>query len=168
MTRFRIFQGKRRRPCSMQFFLLPLFPMVFGVLLAAYLIPSISPYVLLFLAIVGILFTFYSHRMIFALEYKNMSWATIGYSVAPWILTTVVILMVGGYLFYLVGSGSKVTLPTVSSAIPPPSTATNPLTWAIGSGLVSSGTSSVNSASSASSAKRPDEDIIASLLSRGI
>jgi hypothetical protein len=139
--------------------------MIFGVLIAAYLIPSMSPYVLLFLAIIGIIITFYSHRMVFAIEYKQMSWSTIGYSVAPWLMTGLVVAIMGGYLFYLLGSGSKVTLPTVSSAIPPPSTATNPLTWAIGSGLVSSGTSSVNSASSA---KRSDEDIIASLLSRGI
>lgn len=152
----------------MQFFLLPLFPMIFGVLLAAYLVPSMSPYVLLFLAIIGIAITFYSHRMVFALEYKRMSWATMGYSVAPWLLTGLVVTMMGGYLFYLLGSGSKMTLPTVSAAIPPPSTSTNPLTWAIGSSLVSSGTSTISSGPSASSAKRSDEDIIASLFSRGI
>ena len=159
----------------MQFFLLPLFPMIFGVLLAAYLVPSMSPYVLLFLAIICILFTFYSHRMVFATEYRNMSWATMGYSVAPWILTGVVVVMMGGYLFYLMGSRPKLTLPTVSAAIPPPSTATNPLTWAIGSSLVSSGTSSVSSGpyspypqQTASSPKRSDEDVIASLFSRGI
>ena len=133
-------------------FLLPFSVMIVGIFMAFYVIPKMSLYFLLILAIVGFIFAIYTHRTLFASEYKNMNWLNTAAGIAPLLLTGIVIVFVVGYILYLIGIRSNLSLPSVQTIIPSPQTATNPLTQIIGTGLLSTGTASAASAATASAA----------------
>ena len=128
-------------------FLLPFSVMLVGMFMAFYVIPKMSLYFLLILAIVGFIFAIYTHRTLFASEYKNMNWLNTAMGIAPLLLTGIVIVFVVGYILYLIGIRSNLSLPSVQTIIPSPQTATNPLTQMIGTGLLSTGTASAATAS---------------------
>ena len=74
-----------------------------------------------------------------------MTWTTAASAAAPYILVGTVVAFSIGYLLYLFGAGKKTSLPLPPSTIPPPETATNVLTSAIGNGLRATGLANVSS-----------------------
>ena len=101
-----------------------------------YMAPKLSYLAVIVLASVLILFTVYSHFTFFSHEYSKITW--IG-AVGPNIITGAVILMCLGYIIMLVTSGSMPSLSIPPSSIPPPATATNSLTRAIGNSMINTG-----------------------------
>ena len=91
-----------------------------------------------------------------------MLWANTAGMAAPYILTTTVIVLSIGYIIILFSSGKMPSLPSMPMTIPPPSTATNTLTQAIGTGLASTNMVNVAPANTAS------KNIMNSALSKGV
>jgi len=81
-----------------------------------------------------------------------MNWTNTAGMAAPYLVVGTIILLSIGYILLLVTSGKAPSLPTFSTSIPPPSTATNSLTRAIGNGLVA--TKAANVAPSMNTAQR--------------
>jgi hypothetical protein len=131
-------------------------PSLFILLLSAVFIfafvPNVTPVLLAIIAIASLLFAVYHHHNLFFNEYKNMNWTNTAGMAAPYIVVGTIILLSIGYILLLVTSGKAPSLPTFSTSIPPPSTATNSLTRAIGNGLVA--TKAANVAPSMNTAQR--------------
>ena len=104
------------------------------------------------IAIASLAFAVYHHNNLFFNEYKNMNWTNTAGMAAPYLVVGTIILLSIGYILLLVTSGKAPSLPTFSTSIPPPSTATNSLTRAIGNGLVA--TKAANVAPSINTAQR--------------
>jgi hypothetical protein len=129
----------------MEFFLPTVFLMLVAFLFTVTVIPKMSHIVILVAAAIFITITVYNHYSLFADEYKVMSWIDTAKQFAPTLLILLVIALTGGYLLYIstTGKGSS-NLPMPPASIPPPETATNYMTQAIGQGLVAAGATSVN------------------------
>jgi hypothetical protein len=131
-------------------------PSLFILLLSAVFIfafvPNVTPVLLAIIAIASLAFALYHHNNLFFNEYKNMNWTNTAGMAAPYIVVGTIILLSIGYILLLVTSGKAPSLPTFSTSIPPPSTATNSLTRAIGNSLVA--TKAVNVAPSINTAQR--------------
>jgi hypothetical protein len=80
----------------------------------------------------------------FANEYKIMSWADTAKQFAPTLMVISIIVLMGGYIMYISGAKGTASLPMPPANIPPPETATNFVTNAIGQGLVAAGATNVN------------------------
>ena len=129
----------------MEFFLPSLLVMLVALLLSTYVIPRFTPAVIAVVAIVFLCFGLYNHYTTFPAEYNVMQWATTGQQIAPTLITGLVIVLMGGYIIYMFTTkGGMPSLPSMSNAAPPPNTATNPLTQAIGTGLANIGATNVN------------------------
>ena len=97
------------------------------------------------MAIVLLVFSVYNHYATFSREYNVMQWASSARDLAPTLLTGLVIVLVGGYIIYMFSSGNKTPgLSMPPANIPPPQTATNPLTRGIGNGLLAMGATNIN------------------------
>ena len=131
-------------------------PSLFILLLSAVFIfafvPNVTPVLLAIIAIASLAFAVYHHNNIFFNEYKNMNWTNTAGMAAPYLVVGTIILFSIGYILLLITSGKAPSLPAFSTSIPPPSTATNSLTRAIGNGLVA--TKAVNVAPSMDTAQR--------------
>ena len=129
----------------MEFFLPSLLLMFVGFFLYEYITPNFSLVAIAVMAIILLLFTVYSHYATFSGEYNVMQWASSAQQIAPTLLTGLVILLVGGYIIYMFSSGNKTPgLSMPPANIPPPQTATNPLTRGIGNGLLAMGATNIN------------------------
>ncbi len=130
----------------MEFFL----PSLLIVLLALGLIfavfPQMGPFMLAIFAAIALVIAVRHHRSIFKQDYETMTWTTAAASAAPYVLVGVVVLFGIGYLLFLWGAGKPSSLPAPPMTIPPPETATNILTSAIGNGLKATGLATVASA----------------------
>jgi hypothetical protein len=123
-------------------------PSLFILLLSAVFIfafvPNVTPDVLAIIAIASLAFAVYHHNNLFFNEYKNMNWTNTAGMAAPYLVVGTIILFSIGYILLLITSGKAPSLPAFSTSIPPPSTATNSLTRAIGNGLVATKAANVS------------------------
>lgn len=130
----------------MEFFLPSLLIVILALGLVFGLFPRLGPMMLAVLASVALVFAVRQHMVTFKQDYQTMTWATSAKAAAPYVLVGVVILFSIGYLLYLWGAGKKSVLPSPPMTIPPPSTATNMLTSAIGNSLKATGLATVSAA----------------------
>ena len=122
----------------MELFLPSLFLMLLAYFFTIMFIPKLSPFIIIGGSIAFITFTIYNHYSLFANEYKIMSWTETAKQFGPTLIILLIIALMGGYLMYISSTG-KGTLPTPPDSIPPPETATNYFTQAIGNGLKAAG-----------------------------
>jgi hypothetical protein len=127
----------------MEFFLPSILLVIFAAAVVFGLFPNMTPLFLAVLAIALLAFAIYNHFSLFGLEYQSMTWTTGSSAAAPYILVGVVVVFIIGYLLFLFGSGKRVTMNLPSATIPPPETATNVITNAIGNGLKAAGLAEV-------------------------
>ena len=134
----------------MEFYLPSVFLMLVVYLFTMIFIPKLSHFVILICAIVFIAITVFSHYSMFANEYKIMTWTDTAKQFGPTLLIILIIALMGGYLLYISTTGGKgsINLPMPPASIPPPETATNFVTNAIGQGLVAAGATPVNRSAS--------------------
>lgn len=130
----------------MEFFLPSLLVMILALGLVFGIFPKLGPMMLAVLAAVALFFAVRQHMADFKMDYQTMTWTTSAKTAAPYVLVGVVILFSIGYLLYLWGAGKKAVLPSPPITIPPPSTATNMLTSAIGNSLKATGLATVSAA----------------------
>lgn len=124
----------------MEIFLPSVFLMLVVCIFTMLFVPKLSPFVIAIIATVFIGLTAYNHYALFSNEYRIMTWADSIKHFAPTILTLLVIVLTGIYLMYIFTTGKGVAnLPMPPGSIPPPETATNVVTEAIGNGLVAAG-----------------------------
>jgi len=129
----------------MEFFLPSLLLMLIAWAISVYVTPSFTPAVIAVVAIILLVLAVYNHYSTFPSEYNVMQWADSGKQIAPTLITGLVIVLMGGYIIYMFSSkGGMPSLPSFSAASPPPNTATNPLTQAIGTGLANMGATNIN------------------------
>lgn len=125
-------------------------PSILIVILALALIfgvfPKVGPMMLAVLATVALVYAVQQHMSMFKQDYSTMTWTTSAKTAAPYVLVGVVILFSIGYLLYLTGAGKRSVLPSPPITIPPPSSATNVLTEAIGNSLKATGLATVSAA----------------------
>jgi len=132
----------------MEMFLPSVFLMLVAYLFTITFIPKLSHLVILVGAIAFIAITVFNHYSMFSNEYKIMTWADTAKQFAPTVMIILVIALMGGYLMYMSSTGKGATLPMPPASIPPPETATNFVTNAIGQGLVAAGATPVNRSAS--------------------
>lgn len=146
----------------MEFYIPSLFILLIAGLFTFLVIPRFTPMILAIIALVCLIFTVYHHRTLFYNEYKNMNWANTATMAAPYLVVGLVIILSIGYIILLLSSGKALSLPQPSMNIPPPSTATNSLTRAIGNGLVASKAANVVAGNTA------ERSLLNSALSKGV
>jgi hypothetical protein len=129
----------------MEFFLPSLLIVLLALGIGFGLFSRMAPFMLAIFAGLALIIAVRHHRTIFKQDYETMTWTTAASSAAPYILVATVVAFSIGYLLYLFGAGKKTSLPLPPSTIPPPETATNLLTSAIGKGLNASGLTTVSS-----------------------
>jgi hypothetical protein len=132
----------------MEMFLPSVFLMLVAYLFTITFIPKLSHLVILVGAIAFIAITVFNHYSMFSNEYKIMTWADTAKQFAPTVMIILVIALMGGYLMYMSSTGKGANLPMPPASIPPPETATNFVTNAIGQGLVAAGATPVNRSAS--------------------
>ena len=125
-------------------FLPSVFLMLVAYLFTITFIPKLSHLVILVGAIAFIAITVFNHYSMFSNEYKIMSWADTAKQFAPTVMVISIIVLMGGYIMYISGGKGTANLPMPPANIPPPETATNFVTNAIGQGLVAAGATNVN------------------------
>lgn len=146
----------------MEIFLPSLFVILMAYLVSTMLIPRMSPVVLMGGIIILLGFSMYNHYTLFSNEYRVMTWLDMAKSFAPSLMVVFVIVLMLGYLIYAYTTGSLGSLPTPSTNIPPPDTATNSVTEAIGNGLVNMGAANVRNMNA------PRNNISQTALSQGV
>ena len=145
----------------MEFFLPSLVLMLSAFFISYFVVPSFTPVIIAIMAMVCLVFAVYNHYTTFPEEYNIMQWADAGKQIAPTLLTGLIIVLMGGYIIYLSTMGQLPSLSMPPSWIPSPSTATNPMTRAIGEGLIHSNAVNVRSAGSLNSRYRNQaEDLL--------
>jgi hypothetical protein len=152
----------------MEFFLPSMLTMILAMLFIMYLLPQIQTQILLIGSVILLGFGLYNHSATFSDEYRLMHWLSNAQEIAPTLLTGLVIVLAGGYIAYMYSSGGRSpSLSMPSFNIPPPETATNPLTEGIGNGLLAAGATNMarNYSPQNNSAGR---NAVASALSRGV
>jgi hypothetical protein len=160
----------------MEFFLPSVFLMMISLFAAVFVVPKMGPALIVSSALILIVVVLYNHSSTFANDYNFLQWAASAQQLAPVLLTSLVIALVGGYLLYMYGLGGK--LPDIampSSNIPPPATATNFMTRAIGSGLAGMGAAGIarnysppRNTSATPIANTAHRNVAASVLSAGV
>ena len=114
-------------------------PSVFIVILALGLVigifPRLTPLFLVIIALVLLVLAAYNHYTLFGAEYRIQTWTSWARSLAPLILIGTVVIFSGGYLLYIMGSGSASLSKNAYSSVTPPDTATNVVTEGIGRAL---------------------------------
>jgi hypothetical protein len=133
----------------MEFFLPSLLIVIFALAVVFSLFPRMGPFMLAILAAVALFFAARNHLAVFKQDYETMTWTTSAKAAAPYVLVGVVILFSIGYLLFLWGAGKSVNLPMPPASIPPPNSATNIITSAIGNGLKATGLATVSATVSA-------------------
>jgi hypothetical protein len=147
----------------MEFFLPSFFLALIAILIIFLVFPRFSPLVLaLFAGLVLVAATIH-HVQLFGDEYKLMAQQSKLASYAPIILIGTVVLFAIGYIFLFLKRGFRIALPDFQTGIPPPETATNVVTEAIGKGLqaVGLGNASGSSNRSASATATPSISVSA-------
>jgi hypothetical protein len=129
----------------MEFFLPSLLIVILALVIIFGLFPQMTPFMLALFAGLALVFAIYHHRATFKQDYETMTWTTAASTAAPYVLVGTVVALSIGYLIYLLGAGKKTSLPLPPSSIPPPETATNILTSAIGKGLNATGLANISS-----------------------
>jgi hypothetical protein len=128
----------------MEFYLPSLLILVFAGIVCVAVFPQFTPVVLASVAIVALVGAAYSHYSLFGREYQFMSKTSQTAVVAPYLLVGAVIMGIVAYLLFLLGSGKKLTMRMPADTIPPPESATNYMTEAIGNGLNASGMANID------------------------
>jgi uncharacterized membrane protein len=127
----------------MELFLPSILLSVVALLFISFALPNISKQILLIGSAILLVFAIYNHSTTFTYEYNVMEWAMNAKAIAPTLMITLIVVLTGAYIIFLQGFSVK-ALNMPSSSIPPPSTATNPLTAGIGNGLANAGMVGVN------------------------
>ena len=127
----------------MEFYIPSLFIMILAAIVALVVIPQFKPMILAMFATLCLILAIYNHASLFSNEYTNASWVSTGTLVVPYIIIMFVIVLSLGYIILLVSRGKAPTLSMPSANIPPPESATNIMTRAIGTGLVNTGIANV-------------------------
>ncbi len=128
----------------MELFLPSLLVVFLALTVVLFLFPRMAPLMLAILATVGLGIGVHDHLKMFRQDYETMTWTTAAASAAPYVLVGVVILFSIGYLLYLWGAGKRIAFQGPPGSIPPPESATNVLTSAIGNSLKATGLASVS------------------------
>lgn len=118
-------------------------PSITGILLALaiviYVFPRLAPVMLAFFAGAALVYGIHAHYMMFGAEYNTMSWVDQLKSFAPQIMVGIVVICLIAYLLFAYGTGRSPTIPSISSRMPSPNSATNSLTENLNTGMRSSG-----------------------------
>lgn len=130
----------------MEFFLPSLLIMLVAALVVFLAFPNMTPFLLAIIAAASLVLAAQNHYSMFGSEYSGMTWTTSAKAAAPQVLVAAVILVSLGYLIFAFTfgrGGAPIRAPTAS--IPPPESATNFITNAIGNGLEAVGLANVQS-----------------------
>lgn len=127
----------------MEFYLPSLILLVLAGIVSVAVFPQFTPVVLATVAILALVAAAYSHYSMFGREYQFMSATSQAATAAPYLLVGAVIMAIVAYILFLVGSGKKLVMTMPSNTIPPPESATNFMTEAIGNGLNASGMANI-------------------------
>ncbi len=123
----------------MEFFLPSILFLLVACGIVFFVIPRFGPLVLAGISLVLLILGIYNHYSMFATEYRLSTWQSgmIGY--APFIMIGALVLAIILYLLYLVPSSGNAnngaSSPQPKLNLPPPGTATNPLTEGIGNAM---------------------------------
>jgi hypothetical protein len=98
-------------------------------------LPRFTPFLLSLLALLLLGFAAFHHYTLFKDEYKVQTWMEIGKSVAPILMIGLVVILSVGYLLYLFGLKGVPQMKMPFARAPPPNTATNTVTEAIGNAV---------------------------------
>lgn len=156
----------------MEFYLPSLLILVFAGIVCVAVFPQFTPVVLASVAVVALVVAAYSHYSLFGREYQFMSKTSQTAVVAPYLLVGAVVMGIVAYLLFLLGSGKKLTMRMPSDMIPPPESATNFMTEAIGNGLNASGMANIeknyNNAAANNALNTAQRNALESGLSKGV
>lgn len=122
----------------MDFVLPSISAILLAVAIVMYVFPRIAPVMLAIFAAVALAYGIYTHYTMFGGEYMTMTWVDQARSAAPYIMVTMVVTFLIGYLLFIYGS-MKSAAPSSWSNLPPASTATNSFTAAVNNSLNSAG-----------------------------
>lgn len=131
----------------MEFFIPSIFIMLMALLILALLIVVVPHSALLGIAVLFIAIAIYSHYTIFTTEYRyvNLFSSAPSSGMAPYVMSGLVVSLVGGYVLYLFSGNKLPTLPAPPASMPSPQSATNIVTRNINNGLASLGVPVANS-----------------------
>lgn len=128
----------------MELFLPSLLVVFLALTVVFFIFPRMAPLMLAIVAAAGLAIGVRDHLKTFKSDYETMTWTSAAKVAAPYVLVAVVILFSIGYLLYLWGIGGRMSVRAPPGTIPPPESATNVLTSAIGNGLKATGLASVS------------------------
>lgn len=131
----------------MEFFLPSLLILLLAAIIVFLVFPNMTPFLLALAAAASLVIAVQNHYSIFSIEYSGMTWTTSAKNAAPHVLVAGVILASLGYLIYIFtsagGNGNSGQIRAPNATIPPPASATNFITNAIGNGLEAVGLANV-------------------------
>jgi len=154
----------------MEFFIPSILLLIFAMVIIIMVIPKVPHMVLIVFVVIALLFTIENHYSMFTNEYKLSTWLESIKQFAPNIMITVIVLFLIGYILYLFGQKKGPTLNAPPANIPPPSTATNMFTEAIGHGMLAAGLTNVdkNAGGHHNNTNASKRNVAGSILSAGI
>jgi hypothetical protein len=124
----------------MEIYLPSIFLLLVAYIFTIKVIPQLSSYVIMIGAIGFLFLTIYNHYSLFADEYRVMTWIDTAKQFGPTLIVILIIALMGGYLLFMYSPGKGSSLKLPPSSIPPPESATNPMTRGIGNSLAAMGT----------------------------
>lgn len=156
----------------MEFFLPSLLIVILALGLVIGVFPRLTPFFLVILALVALVFAAYNHYTLFAPEYRIQTWLDTAKSFAPILLIGTVVLFSGGYLLYLWGRGKGAPILSRNAYFAAaPETATNVLTENIGRAIgntVNTGRNLISKNRSLNITSAEERDIAAERLAQQI
>ena len=118
-------------------------PSITGILLALaiiiYVFPRLAPVMLAFFAAAALAYGLYNHYLMFGADYLGMTFVDKVRANAPQVMVGIVVVFLIAYLLFVFGLGKSPSIPPPAPYQPPPSSATNPFTQAVGTGLNAAG-----------------------------
>ena len=118
-------------------------PSITAILLALaiiiYVFPRLAPVILAFFAAAALAYGIYNHYLMFGGDYLGMTFVDKMRANAPQVMVGVLVAILIAYLLFVFGIGKSPSIPVGVPTQPPPSSATNPLTQAVGTGLNAAG-----------------------------
>jgi len=128
----------------MEFYLPSFFLVLLAFLISFMVIPRSTPLILAVIAGVALVAALYNHSALFSMEWQRMATTSQIGKYAPIILVGAVVVFSIGFILLSWSSGKGITLPSFTMTIPPPNTATNVVTEAVGNTLAATNVSNVN------------------------
>lgn len=129
----------------MEFYLPSFLVLIAAAMVVFFVFPKLTPLMLAVLAATALVAALYNHYTLFGSEYQLMTWVDGAKASAPYVLVSVVVIFIIGYLLYLFGQGRTVQMPSLPPMnLPSANSATNPVTRAINNTMVNTGMANRN------------------------